>query len=202
MVPITGAKRLKLVAAAMLGASGLLILIVGGGLIGGLGDALFVLFFGGCPLLLGWLGLRRPGWSGLALLGVALLGLGLTFLAFGLGGARGYALLAWFLVFMVVPLVAGVLFLVAGLLEASRRRAATGVTREAHPPPFVPHRHRFGATCLSWIAPPPVGVPRAIPRGGIRPASPWHWRSRPRRSRIRIPDLPFRARARTKLFEL
>src|SRR2546430_10836150 len=41
-----------------------------------------------------------------------------------------------------------------------------GVTREANRPPFMPHRHRFGATCLSWIASYPRLESRARFRGG------------------------------------
>jgi hypothetical protein len=71
-----------------------------------------------------WLGLRPPGWAGGCLLPLAFIG----FLSAALGAALAGVSLAWFVLFLVfwtfIPLVAGVLFLVARWKERQGGGAA------------------------------------------------------------------------------
>jgi hypothetical protein len=113
-------RRLKLIAATALGFDALVFLLgaVIVVVVDGTGSALFVPLVVSCVLgYLGWVGLRSPGWAGGCLLPSAFLGFGFAALGAALGGVS----LAWFLLFLVfwsfIPLIAGVLFLVAGRKE-------------------------------------------------------------------------------------
>jgi hypothetical protein len=139
MAPITGAKKLKLVAGAILGLDSLVILIYAGvtvalygwsSAIGGWGTAVFTLAWAGTPVLLGWLGLRWPGRTGLGLLVVAFVGLVLSLFA-AVGGVSGFDLLFFFVVICPVPLLSGILFLVARGFEPSMGSAERPVPTRA-----------------------------------------------------------------------
>jgi hypothetical protein len=115
--------RLKLIAMTALGLDaltflvGAVILLV----VDGYEGAIFVPFLAtGVLGYFAWLGLRSAGWAGGCLLPLALFG----FCFWALGAALSGVSLAYFLLFLVfwslVPLIAGILFLVARRIEGHR----------------------------------------------------------------------------------
>ena len=118
-------RRLKLIAATALGLDALLF-VVGTAVsvaVSGYDGAIFVPFVVVCVLAyFAWLGLRSPRRAGGCLLPLAVTG----FCFWALGAALSGVSLVWFLLFLILwsalPLIAGILFLIAGRMEGPRQQ--------------------------------------------------------------------------------
>ena len=118
-------RRLKLIAATALGLDALLF-VVGTAVavaVDGYDGAILAPLVVVCVLAyFAWLGLRSPGRAGGCLLPLAVIG----FCFWALGAALSGVSLAWFLLFLilwsVLPLIAGILFLIARRMEGPRHR--------------------------------------------------------------------------------
>ena len=118
-------RRLKLIGATALGLEALTFL--GAAVIfvavEGYDGTIFVPLVAMCILgYFGWLGLRSPGRAGGCLLPLAFFG----FCFWALGAAFSGVSLAWFLLFLIplsfIPLIAGILFLIARRIEGPSQR--------------------------------------------------------------------------------
>lgn len=121
----SNAKRLKLIAAIALGLDALTFLVATVVLVvvEGYDEVTFVPFVViGALGYFGWLGLRSAGWAGGCLLPLAFVGFWFAALAAALAGVS----LAWFLLYLVlwslIPLIAGILFLIARRIEGRSLR--------------------------------------------------------------------------------
>jgi hypothetical protein len=125
----SNAKRLKLIAATALGLDALTFFVGTLFLVatGSFDNTIFVPFVvTGVLAYFAWLGLRSAGLSGGCLLPLAFFG----FCFWALGAALSGVSLAYFLLFLVlwslIPLIAGILFLFARRIEGPPQRSSAG----------------------------------------------------------------------------
>ena len=115
-------RRLRLIAATVLGVDALVFLVVAvvGLAVDGYDSGVFVWLIAISILgLLAWVGQRWPGWAGACLLFLAFIG----FSAAALGGPDSLA--GWLLLLFIVsgiPLIAAILFLIARRIEGPSQR--------------------------------------------------------------------------------
>ena len=121
----TNGRWLKLIGASALGLDALVFVVITAVSVAvyGYDGTIFVSLVVVCVLAyFAWLGLRSPGQAGGCLLPLAVTG----FCFWALGAALSGVSLAWFLLFLILwsflPLIAGILFLIARRVEGPSQR--------------------------------------------------------------------------------